>query len=183
MILRKIHSFLHYFDKNIWKYQNKSYLCVQIREDAHRNNLPKFNSKHFNAMETTLRLTHRLYKDEYWSEFIYQLEHGQIDGIRVTDESTEKVLVCVGELEDLQKLSSIMYCFSEAKIKSVFPSFITEKEHEEEQKKVYKDLFVHIEFELCQMIRKGNNHRWEDTEEYKNLHNIYCSMKEQMSCY
>ena len=78
----------------------------------------------------TQKMTHRLYKDEYNAEFLYQLEHDQIDGLMATDESTEKVLVICGTLEDLQKLSSLMYENDEQKIKSVFPSFITKADLE-----------------------------------------------------
>ena len=63
--------------------------------------------------------SHRLYKDEFSKEFIYQLEHDQIDGLMATDESSEKVLVIVGELEILEKLGHIMYCEDEQKIKSI----------------------------------------------------------------
>ena len=85
-------------------------------------------------------MTHRLYKDEYNSELLYQLENDLIEGLMATDESTEKVLVIAGSLENLQKLASLMYENDAQKIKSVFPSFVTQEDQERQQ----KDVFIHV---------------------------------------
>lgn len=113
---------MHYFDKNIWKYQNKSYLCFQIREDAHRNNLPKFNSKHFNAMETTITGVYKNYlkwkNDEFRSlrRFII-MQQSQLSAIglgsmmdvmdEVRELNTGEILYCVPSQNEVYRRKSV----------------------------------------------------------------------------
>lgn len=120
--------------------------------------------------------SHRLYKDEFSKEFIYQLEHDQIDGLMATDESSEKVLVIVGELEILEKLGHIMYCEDEQKIKSVFPSFITKEDLERSEKELFNKTFNALRDNLCKMVVLANKTRHKSTKEHEMLYDIFCRM-------
>lgn len=127
-------------------------------------------------MATTF--THRLYKDEYNAEFIYQLEKDNIVGLMATDESTEKVLVIAGELEQLQKLGEIMYCNDEKKIKSVFPSFVTKADQERREKEIFMQTFNGLRDNLCRMIEMSQTTHHRNTKEHDMLYDMYCSMME-----
>ena len=81
-------------------------------------------------------MTYRLYKDEFSSEFVYQLENDRIEGLMATDESSEKVLVISGDVETLEKLGGIMFVNDEQKIKKVFPSYVTKEESDNYQKQI-----------------------------------------------
>lgn len=133
----------------------------------------KFNNLIFTHMAT---FSHRLYKDEFSKEFIYQLEHDQIDGLMATDESSEKVLVIVGELEILEKLGHIMYCEDEQKIKSVFPSFITKEDLEQMQKEIFSKMRTDLMTNLCRMINLSNKTNHKDTEEFKLMREVFFLM-------
>lgn len=120
--------------------------------------------------------SHRLYKDEFSKEFIYQLEHGQIDGLMATDESSEKVLVIVGEFEILEKLGHIMYCEDEQKIKSVFPSFITKEEQEREEKQIFNQTYNNLRDNLCKMIRIAHKTHYKSTKEFDMMYDLSVQM-------
>lgn len=122
--------------------------------------------------------SHRLYKDEFSKEFIYQLEHGQIDGLMATDESSEKVLVIVGELEILEKLGHIMYCEDEQKIKSVFPSFITKEDQERAEKQTFNKTYNELRDNLCKMIGMAHKTHHKSTKEFDMMYDLYCQMME-----
>ena len=121
-------------------------------------------------------MTYRLYKDEFSSEFVYQLEHDQIEGLMATDESTEKVLVISGDVETLEKLGDIMFVNDEQKIKSVFPSFITKEDHEQTQKDFFSKMRTDLMNDLCKMINLSNKTHYKDTEEYKLMREMYFMM-------
>lgn len=123
-------------------------------------------------------MTHRLYKDEYNAEFLYQLEHDQIDGLMATDESTEKVLVICGTLENLQKLSSLMYENDEQKIKSVFPSFITKEDQERAEKQTFNQVYNELRDNLCKMIGMAHKTHHKSTKEFDMMYDLYCQMME-----
>lgn len=101
-------------------------------------------------------MTHRVYTDEYNEKFIYQLSHNNIKGLFTTDESTEKVLVVSGELEDLEKLASLMYK-DEQKCKEVFPSFLLESELENDCTAMLKNTLSMMQNELIKVINKYHN--------------------------
>lgn len=121
-------------------------------------------------------MTYRLYKDEFSSEFVYQLEHDQIEGLMATDESTEKVLVISGDVETLEKLGDIMFVNDEKKIKSVFPSFITKEDHEQTQKDFFSKMRTDLMNDLCKMINLSNKTHHKDTEEYKLMREMFFMM-------
>lgn len=122
--------------------------------------------------------SHRLYKDEFSKGFIYQLEKGQIEGLKATDESTEKVLVIVGELEILENLGHIMYCEDEQKIKSVFPSYITKEDYERQQKEFFSQMHTDLMRNLCEMIHLENMTNHKNTEEYNLMYRIHFMMND-----
>lgn len=100
-------------------------------------------------------MTHRLYINEYNKELVYQLSHNTISGLFCTDESTNDVLVISGELEDLQKLSSLMYEEDEMKIKNVLPSFITKEETFDDIDKAYKMIHDVMQKEILKVVNKN----------------------------
>ena len=100
-------------------------------------------------------MTHRLYINEYNQELVYQLSHNSIPGYFCTDESTNDVLVISGELEDLQKLSSLMYVEDEAKIKTILPGFITKQETLEDIEKAYKKIHDVMQDEILKVVNKN----------------------------
>ena len=100
-------------------------------------------------------MTHRLYINEYNQELVYQLSHNSISGYFCTDESTDKVLVISGELEDLQKLSSLMYVEDEAKIKGIIPGFITKQETLDDIEMAYKRIHDVMQQELLRVVNKN----------------------------
>ena len=122
------------------------------------------------------RMTYRLYKDEFSSEFVYQLEKDQIEGLMATDESTERVLVISGDVETLEKLGEIMFVNDEQKIKSVFPSFITKEDQEQNQKEIFSKMRTDLMNNLCKMINLSNKTHHKDTEEYKLMREMYFMM-------
>jgi hypothetical protein len=128
-------------------------------------------------MENTI-FSHRLYKDEFNAEFVYQLEKGNIEGLTATDESSEKVLVIVGKLADLEKLGHIMYCNDEAKIKATFPSFVTEQEFKDEQREVAERLYNTMLTEMAKLATKSLNVRHRSSQEYRIMYDAYCKMRE-----
>ena len=104
-------------------------------------------------------MTHRLYINEYNRELVYQLSHNAIAGLYCTDESTNDVLVISGELEDLQKLSSLMYEEDETKIKKIFPGFITKEETFEDIDKAFNKIHDVIQTEILKVVNKN----WDKT--------------------
>jgi hypothetical protein len=122
--------------------------------------------------------SHRLYKDEFNEEFIYQLEKGNIDGLMATDESSEKVLVIVGKLADLEKLGHIMYCDDQEKIKATFPSFITEQDFKDEQREVAERLYNMMLSEMARLATKSLNVTYRISQEYRITYDAYCKMRE-----
>lgn len=124
--------------------------------------------------------THRLYKDEFNAEFIYQLEKGNITGLLATDESSEKVLVICGELETLQKLGEIMYVNDPEKIQEVFPSFVTKEDSDRRQKELFYQTYDQLRNNLCRIINMANTTRYENTQEYDMMYEIYCKMTDMM---
>jgi hypothetical protein len=124
--------------------------------------------------------SHRLYKDEFNAEFVYQLEKGNITGLLATDESSEKVLVIVGELETLQKLGEIMYVNDPEKIKEVFPSFVTKEDSDRRQKELFYQTFDLLRSNLCRIINMSNTTRYESTKEYDMMYEMFCKMNDLM---
>ena len=104
-------------------------------------------------------MTHRLYINEYNKELVYQLSHNSISGLYCTDESTNNVLVISGELEDLQKLSTLMYEEDEMKIKKVLPGFITKEETFEDIDKAFKKIHDVMQAEILKVVNKN----WDKT--------------------
>lgn len=104
-------------------------------------------------------MKHRLYINEYNKELVYQLSHNAISGLYCTDESTNDVLVISGEIEDLQKLSSLMYVEDEMKIKKVLPGFITKGETFEDICKAYKTIHDVMQTEILKVVNK----HWDKT--------------------
>lgn len=125
-------------------------------------------------METTF--THRLYKDEYNAELLYQIEHDFIFGLLATDESTEKVLVVAGSLENLLKLSSLMYENDAQKIKSVFPSFVTKEDQERREKEIFMETYNSLRDNLCRMIAISSGTHHKNSREHDLLYDIYVQM-------
>ena len=125
-------------------------------------------------MNTTM--THRLYKDEYNAELLYQLENDLIEGLMATDESTEKVLVIAGSLESLQKLASLMYENDAQKIKSVFPTFVTQEDQERMQKDVFKNAYNELRDNLCKMIVISQKTHNKNTKEFDLMYDMYVQM-------
>lgn len=126
-------------------------------------------------------MTHRLYINEYNEELVYQLSHNSLSGYFCTDESTEKVLVISGELEDLTKLSSLMYENDEEKIKSVIPSFITRKEAEQDCKKSCKEVHDLLQGEILKIINKHydkTSYNFYSDPYYRTIMNAYDSIKD-----
>ena len=130
------------------------------------------------TMEKTITMTHRLYKDEYNAEFLYQIEHGQIEGLIATDESSDKVLVIAGTLEDLQKLASLMYENDAEKIQEVFPSFITREEQNREQVKAFYAMYNELRDKMLQLYNKSEKTRYSDTKEMQMMYDIWVQMSE-----
>lgn len=124
--------------------------------------------------------THRLYKDEFNAEFIYQLEKGNITGLLATDESSEKVLVVCGELETLQKLGEIMYVDNPEKIQEVFPSFVTKEDSDRRQKELFYQTYDQLRDNLCRSINMANSTRYDNTKEYDLMYKMFCEMNDLM---
>lgn len=124
--------------------------------------------------------THRLYKDEFNAEFIYQLEKGNITGLLATDESSEKVLVICGELDQLQKLGEIMYCDSHEKIQEVFPSFVTKEDSDRRQKELFYQTFDQLRSNLCRIINMTNTTSYQDTKELNLMYEMLRQMNDLM---
>lgn len=129
-------------------------------------------------MGKTITMTHRLYKDEYNAEFLYQIEHGQIEGLMATDESSDKVLVIAGSLEDLQKLASLMYEDNAEKIQEVFPSFITREEQNNEQVRAFYAMYKELRDKMLQLYTKSGKTRYSDTKEMQMMYDIWVQMSE-----
>ena len=129
-------------------------------------------------MGKTITMTHRLYKDEYNAEFLYQIEHGQIEGLMATDESSDKVLVIEGTLEDLQKLASLMYEDNAEKIQEVFPSFITREEQNREQVRAFYAMYNELRDKMLQLYNKSEKTRYSDTKEMQMMYDIWVQMSE-----
>ena len=124
--------------------------------------------------------THRLYKDEFNAEFIYQLEKGNITGLLATDESSEKVLVICGELETLQKLGEIMYVDNPEKIQEVFPSFVTKEDSDRRQKELFYQTYDQLRDNLCRIINMANSTRYDNTKEYDLMYKMFREMNDLM---
>ena len=151
------------------------YLChVRFKQRTYLRRLTQVKLKIFTTMNK--KMTHRLYKDEYNAEFLYQLEHDLIDGLMATDESTEKVLVVCGTLEDLQKLSSLMYENDAQKIKSVFPSFVTKEDQERQEKEVFNKAYNELRDNLCKLISISQRTHHKTTKEFDMMHDVYVQM-------
>ena len=142
--------------------------------NAHTYGSDKLNNLIFITMNTTM--TYRLYKDEYNSELLYQLENDLIEGLMATDESTEKVLVISGTLEDLQKLASLMYENDAQKIKSVFPTFVTQEDQERMQKDLFMQAFNELRDNLCKMIDVSKRTHNKDTKEFDLMYDMCVQM-------
>lgn len=124
------------------------------------------------------KFTHRLYKDEFSKEFVYQLEQGQIDGLMATDESSLKVLVIEGELEVLEKLGQIMYCEDEKKIKSVFPSYITKEDVHNAERAAIQTVYETMLHEMSKLSKQAFNCKHKSGREWKVLYDAFCQMRE-----
>ena len=98
---------------------------------------------------------HRLYVNEYDSEFVRQLINNKIDGLFCTDESTNDVLVIVGTLENLDKLSGLMYRSAE-EIKAVFPDFLTADDYNRDVCQMHEIVMGTIRNELAKLATKYN---------------------------
>ena len=125
-------------------------------------------------MNTTM--THRLYKNEYNAELLYQLENDLIEGLMATDESTEKVLVVAGSLENLQKLASLMYENDAQKIKSVFPTFVTQEDQDKMAKEVFSKAYNELRDNLCRIISVAQKTHNKDTKEFNLMYDMFVQM-------
>lgn len=121
-------------------------------------------------------MTYRLYKDEFSSEFVYQLENDRIEGLMATDESSEKVLVISGDIETLEKLGDIMFVNDEQKIKKVFPSYVTKEESDNYQKQIFDYMLSDLRNNLCRMTLFTKGTHCKDTKEYDLMYEMFCKM-------
>lgn len=124
-------------------------------------------------------MTHRLYKDEYNEEFVYQIINNRIDGLIPTGEEGEKVIIVAGSEEHLQKLGGLMYAKPE-QIKAVFPSFVTEKDYKDTWKRAFCDAFEAVRTELLDAIKKTDETGYLCADEHKALLNIFSDMRERV---
>lgn len=122
-------------------------------------------------------MTYRLYKDEFSPEFVYQLEHDLIEGLMATDESTEKVLVVSGEFKTLAKLESIMFVHDEQQIKSVFPTYVTKEDQEQQQKEMFSKMHADLMRNLYEMIHLSSGTHHKDTKEFKLMREMHFMME------
>ena len=122
------------------------------------------------------KMTYRLYKDEFSSEFVYQLENDRIEGLMATDESSEKVLVISGDVETLEKLGDIMFVNDEQKIKKVFPSYVTKEESDNYQKQIFDYMLSDLRNNLCRMTLFTKGTHCKDTKEYDLMYEMFCKM-------
>lgn len=127
------------------------------------------------------RMTYRLYKDEFSSEFVYQLENDRIEGLMATDESSEKVLVISGDVETLEKLGDIMFVNDEQKIKKVFPSYVTKEESDNYQKQIFDYMLSDLRNNLCRMTLFTKGTHCKDTKEYDLMYEMFCKMDDLQS--
>ena len=126
-------------------------------------------------------MTYRLYKDEFSSEFVYQLENDRIEGLMATDESSEKVLVISGDIETLEKLGDIMFVNDEQKIKKVFPSYVTKEESDNYQKQIFDYMLSDLRNNLCRMTLFTKGTHCKDTKEYDLMYEMFCKMDDLQS--
>ena len=122
------------------------------------------------------KMTYRLYKDEFSSEFVYRLENDRIEGLMATDESSEKVLVISGDIETLEKLGDIMFVNDEQKIKKVFPSYVTKEESDNYQKQIFDYMLSDLRDNLCRMTLFTKGTHCKDTKEYDLMYEMFCKM-------
>lgn len=85
--------------------------------------------------------THRLFINEYNSDFVFQLSYNKIEGLYCTDESTDKMLVICGTLENLQKLAGLMFVDDLKKIQEVFPSFLLQEDADRDIEEAFKKIY------------------------------------------
>ena len=133
-----------------------------------------FNNLIFITMKS--KMTYRLYKDEFSSEFVYRLENDRIEGLMATDESSEKVLVISGDIETLEKLGDIMFVNDEQKIKKVFPSYVTKEESDNYQKQIFDYMLSDLRDNLCRMTLFTKGTHCKDTKEYDLMYEMFCKM-------
>lgn len=124
-------------------------------------------------------MTHRLYKDEYNGEFLRQLVRNRIPGLVATGEESEKVMIVEGEVEDLRKLSSLMYA-NPTQIKAVFPDFVTEEEYKLNWDKAYSNAFEAVRKEIVHACRYSVTVGYERTEAENELFNLFAEMRERV---
>lgn len=127
-------------------------------------------------MATTFTLN--LYKDEFNSEFLFQIKRGVIAGVKTTGFETSKVLQVEGTEEDLDKVGYVIFCDDEQKIKSVFPSFITKEDYKEEERKVFTQTYNNLLNELARLASMGCTHAGGD--EFRLLYDTMCTMQDRI---
>ena len=91
----------------------------------------------------------RIYKNEY-----AELHLNFIRKAFNVNHETEKVIVIVGEEEQLEKVESGMFC-TEEQFKALFQEYQTRKEREEWTKKELEALKMTIANTLCHIINQG----------------------------
>lgn len=123
--------------------------------------------------------THRLFVNEYNADFVKALSNNKIEGISCTDESTENVLCLVGTMDALDKLSSLMYCDDFAKIKSVFPSFLTQEDLEKDIKAMKEKLTLELGHNLCSLCLKYDGravNQWKN-ETFRDIYEMFLQLQ------
>lgn len=126
----------------------------------------------------TKTYTHRLYINEYNKELVKQISYNKIEGLYCTDESTDKVLCIEGTLENLNKLSSLMYCDDFAQIKSIFPSFLTQEDCDRDAKELRDEIKRIFASKMLAFGEKydGTSFKSYRNEDYRFLFDIYVKM-------
>lgn len=124
-------------------------------------------------------MTHRAYKEEYNEEFLRQIINGRINGLTITGEESEKVIVIAGELENLQKFSGLMYAEPE-KIKAVFPDFLTEEDVDAIWKKAYSQAYEALRQAIVEATCADFGNGYRRTQESKDLLDMRIGMMDRV---
>lgn len=124
-------------------------------------------------------MTHRAYKNEYNEEFLRQIINGRINGLTITGEETEQVIIIAGELEFLQKFAGLMYATPE-QIKAVFPEFLTEQDVQNIWKKAYSDVYETLRQAMIEATCADFGHGYRMTQEAKDLMDMKIDMYEKV---
>lgn len=105
-------------------------------------------------MATTLTL--RLYRNEYNSNFVRQIENNCIDGLTAVDGNNDVVFI-QGDITLLEQLQGLMYTDDENTIQAVFPSFRPIAEIEANIDSEYEIAFLQLQGHLLSAINAAKN--------------------------